>query len=191
MKNYLDAIAVRIAAIETARPVAMGARRLDDRHAAALQELVPGIDLGDVAQQEPDMIQALFGFPGVRGGGAMQGKVVAAAGEVNVVRVRPPFDAHAEQIGVKSLAGLEVTDLERNVAQAQAWIGSFHVPEYLPPRRNRAKSACFCIPLSSFAPSRQKQLYHCYATSTISKSWVMTAVLANMIEAEQYFSADS
>ena len=59
MKNHLHHIAIRIPAIETPGPISMCPWRLEYFYVVAEQEIVPGVNILKLRQNEAKMIQVL------------------------------------------------------------------------------------------------------------------------------------
>ena len=96
----------------------MGSGFLDDGHTVRLEKGMPCVHLPHLAQDKTDVIEPLRRLRLGAGGRTVQGQVIGPAGEIHVVRIRPPFHAHPEQLGVKPLAGLEVADFQRDMMQS-------------------------------------------------------------------------
>src|SRR3569623_2125347 len=180
MVNHLHRHPGRIEAVKAARPVAMGTRRGLHRHALRQQERMPGIDISGRREYEADVVQPLRPGRHHPGRPPVQREDVVDGGEINVVRVRPPLDPHAEQRTVKALAGSEILDEQRRMAQAGGGCGSLHQ----------------AVLRQGSGGRHYKEIFRHYqrdqpAGSTISKSWLIsTPARPSMMEAEQYFSAE-
>ena len=72
---------------------------------------------------EPHVIHALTGG-GDGVSRAMNRQVVVAAGEIDVVGIRVPFDAHTHQARVEIHAGIEVTGEQGHVTKPGGWTWS-------------------------------------------------------------------
>ncbi len=59
--------------------------------------------------------------------GPVQGEIVAAGTQIDVVRVGPPLHRHAQEIHIEALAGLQVRHIERHVTQTAGGLGPLHV----------------------------------------------------------------
>ena len=119
----LDPVTVGIPEIEGPGAVAMRARlRLED-DVAALEKGRPSIDVCGGADDQPQMIErsrhsALPLLPGACQGRAMQGQVVCARAEIDIVGVGLPLDVEPEKIDVEPLHGGEIPSVEREMAKA-------------------------------------------------------------------------
>ena len=117
MINHLHHGIARIQAIKAARAVTMGARLRLHRDPVHAQKRVPGIDVVGPGQHESDVIQALRPLRRDPVGESMQGQIVAAGGQIHIVGVGPPLNAHAQQVDVKRLARLEVAFITAGILE--------------------------------------------------------------------------
>lgn len=119
MVDDLHDISVGISTIEAARAIAVCARFLENVNALRLEKKMPRVHLLNVLQHEPEVVETLLRRVGMRAGNSMQSEIVSPASEVDIVRIRAPFDAHAEQFRVKTLTGLQVAYLQGDMPQAE------------------------------------------------------------------------
>ena len=115
MIDHLQEVVFRIMAIEAARPVAVGFRLRLYARLVALKEVVPQVDVFGAAQHNADVIQSAR----PRGGAvAVQGKVVDAASQINIVLIGAPFNPIAQQLRVELFATLKVRHPQGHMPQA-------------------------------------------------------------------------
>jgi hypothetical protein len=79
-----------------------------------LQKRIPFIDIGLLSQDKTDMIQALA-FVGRPFRRSMQGQVIAAGTQIEILRIRPPFDLHTQEIDIEMFTGRQIRDIERDM----------------------------------------------------------------------------
>jgi hypothetical protein len=118
--------AVRIFAIEAPCPVAVGAGQGLNGDAIRAQEFIPGIDRFRVAEDKPDVIDALRTAYGEALGEPVQGEIITAGAEIDIVRIGTPFDLHPQEVHIKALTRLQFLDIEGHMAQATGRRGAFH-----------------------------------------------------------------
>jgi hypothetical protein len=118
--------AVRIFAIEAPCPIAVGAGQGLDDHTVRPQEFIPAIDRFRVAQDKPEVIEALRTAYGEAFGEPVQGEIITAGAEIDIVWIGTPFDLHPQEICVKALTRLQFLDIEGHMAQATGRRGAFH-----------------------------------------------------------------
>ena len=118
--------AVRIFAIEAPCPVAVGAGQGLDDHTVRPQEFIPGIDRFRVAQDKPEVMEALRTGYGEALGEPVQGEIITAGAEIDIVRIGTPFDLHPQEVHIKALTRLQFLDVEGHMAQATGRRGAFY-----------------------------------------------------------------
>ena len=97
----------------------MGLRRIRKRDMQFLKPICPLIDVCDVSHHESDVMNAL-NFPRlctVRK--LMNGKIVTARRQVNIVLVRLPLHVHAENRAVKVNGSSNIAHIQSNMSQPQ------------------------------------------------------------------------
>lgn len=118
--------AIRIFAIEAPCPIAVGAGRGLDSNTVRTEEFVPGIDHFRVAQDKPDVMEALWTACGAALGEPVQGEIIPAGAEIDIVRIGTPFDLHPQEVHIKALTRLQFLDVEGHMAQATGRRGAFY-----------------------------------------------------------------
>ncbi len=163
MVDELHQIACGVEAIKASRTIPMGLRRLRDLHAIRQQVRMPCIDIIRRTHDEADMVQTLRALQRLIRIEAMERDIILARCQVDIVWIRLPLFLHADHIAVEHQACLQVMDEQRDMMHAQ----------------HAARTLGLGMGLTHSG------------ASTISKSWVTSAALPSMMEAEQYFSADN
>jgi hypothetical protein len=118
--------AVRIFAIEAPCPIAVSAGRGLNGDAVRAQEFIPGIDYFRVAQDKPEVMEALRTAYGEALGEPVQGEIITAGAEIDIVRIGTPFDLHPQEVHIKALTRLQFLDMEGHMAQATGRRGAFY-----------------------------------------------------------------
>lgn len=131
----LDRVAGRVETVKAAGAITVGTGRGLHFHIMATQEIEPDIDLLGLIDNKTDVVEPLVTGEVISARGAVQGQIVIAGGEIDIVGVGPPLDLHPHQIDVEVLASLEVGNEQCDVAQAGGRLWLKHRPP--PPHGSR------------------------------------------------------
>ena len=101
MVDELHHGAIRVFAIHRSRAIAVGFWFLENRDAVGFKVAVPNVNLVDLIDDEPDVVEPLA-TPAGWFGSPVQGQIVVSGSQIVVVRIRVPLDLHAHHLGVEA-----------------------------------------------------------------------------------------
>src|SRR6187399_3197211 len=116
--EQLDQDSIRVVEIEGSSTVAMGFGRIRKRNVELQKPFRPNINVTNFSYNKADMVDALNGARILPFGKPVNGKVVCPGGQVDVVFVRLPLDAHTQNRTVKVNGSFHVANIQRNMSQS-------------------------------------------------------------------------
>src|SRR5678815_4737901 len=119
MIEKLDQDAVRITKVERAGTIAMSLRWICKWDMQLLEPACPLVDVCDISHNESDMVHALDCSRLSPFRQLMNGKVVAAGSQIDILFVRLPLHTHAEYRTIKVNRSSDIPYIQSNMSQPQ------------------------------------------------------------------------
>lgn len=119
MEQDLDRVPVRVQNIAGAGSVPVVLDRMEEGDATGLKPGRESIDVVSLPDDEAEVVERGVRLARVaKPIDAMEGEIVGAARQVDVVGVRPPFDPHVERLDVETLGAGDLRDAKSRVMEA-------------------------------------------------------------------------